>query len=124
VSWPPATGEPLPRAAQAFGVREKLTRYCLNRDHEIGGPKAVGFLQVLGIAASDVDYLASALLAGILEAPVTAVRDNAPFGVLCGVRVAVRGVHQRRERIATVTTSWELRSEGEPPRLVTAYIAG
>lgn len=64
----------------------------------------------------------AALVAGVLKAGVTAVRDKAPFGVLCEVRIPVRGVRERRDRIVEVTTSWELPTERDPPRLVTAYI--
>jgi hypothetical protein len=124
VSWPPAIGEPLPRADDAFGVEGKLAAYCLNRDHELGEAKARGFLQVLGITVGDVEYLAAELLAGVLAAPITSVRDNAPFGVLCEVRIRARGLREHHDRVVEVVTSWELRHDGDPPRLVTAYIGG
>lgn len=41
---PPTIGEQLPRAAEAYGIEAKLTAYCLNVDHEVGGPQAQGFL--------------------------------------------------------------------------------
>jgi hypothetical protein len=124
MSWPPTIGKPLPRAGDAFGVDEKLSAYCLNPDHELGGAKAKGFLQILGIASADVEHLTAELLAGVTEAPITSVRDNAPFGVLCEVRIGVRGLREHHDRVVEVTTSWELRDEGDPPRLVTAYIDG
>jgi len=122
--WPPIIGEPLPNAAEAFGIREKLVAYCLNADHEIGGPKAQGFRRILGIDLADLDYLADALSEGARSAPITSVRDNTPFGLLCEVRIAVAGFGEHRDRVALVTTSWELRHAGEAPRLVTAYIDG
>jgi hypothetical protein len=57
VSSPPTIGELLPRAGDAFGVREKLSAYCLNPDHEL---EARGFLQILGIASADVEHLTGA----------------------------------------------------------------
>jgi hypothetical protein len=45
-SWTPTIGELLPRAGDAFGVREKLSAYRLNPDHEL---EARGFLQILGV---------------------------------------------------------------------------
>jgi hypothetical protein len=57
-------------------------------------------------------------------APVTNVRDNAPFGVLCEVRIPVAGLGAHHDRVASVTTSWELRHADDGPRLVTAYIDG
>jgi hypothetical protein len=56
--------------------------------------------------------------------PITDVRDNAPFGVLCEVRIPVAGLREHRDRVAAVTTSWELRQPEDRPRLVTAYIDG
>lgn len=107
-----------------MGIREKLAAYCLNADHEIGGPKAEGFRRILGIDLASLDHLADALSAGILTAPVTDVRDNGPFGALCEVRIPVAGLGDRRDRVVPVTTSWELRHAGDAPRLVTAYIDG
>ena len=124
VPWSPAIGQPLLRAEQAFGIREKLAAYCLNPDHKIGGAKARGFRQILGIELADLEYLVEALRAGILTAPTTDVRDNAPFGVLCEVRILVGGLREHHNRTAIVTTSWEVRHAGDVPRLVTAYVDG
>ena len=59
-----------------------------------------------------------------LAAPIIDVRDNAPFGVLCEVRIRVAGLREHRDRVVPVTTSWELRHADDSPRLVTAYIDG
>lgn len=122
MTWPPAIGEPLPRAREAFGIEEKLASYCLNPEQEIGGPKARVFERALGIRLADVDYLAAALRAAILETTISDVRDNAPFGVLCELRVPVAGLREKRDRLVTVTTAWELRHRDDRPRLVTAYV--
>lgn len=122
MSWPPTIGERLPRAHAAFGIRDKLSAYCLNLDHEIGGPKAQGFRITLGIELADIEYLVEALGAGVLTEPITYVRDNPPFGVLCEVRIPVVGLREQRDRMVAVTTSWELRRGGDAPRLVTAYV--
>jgi hypothetical protein len=122
--WAPTIGESLPRAAGAFGVEDKLFAYCLNPDHELGVAKARGFHEILDITSADIDYLAGELLAGVLDAPITSVRDNTPYGVLCEVRISVRGLREHHDRVVEVTTSWELRDEHSSPRLVTAYIDG
>ncbi len=57
VSWPPTIGEPLPRASDAHGITDKLAAYCLDLAHEVGGPKARGFAQILGIGIADIAYL-------------------------------------------------------------------
>jgi hypothetical protein len=95
----------------------------LDRHHEVGGDKARLFLLVLGITAEDdLGYLSSAILVGVREQPVVAVRPNPPWGVNCNVLIPVRGVRDRGDRQADVLTSWQLRYEGDRPRLVTAYV--
>jgi hypothetical protein len=91
VSWP-TIGDLLPRAAEARNLHEKLERYVLNASHAKGAAKARGFAEVLGIGSRDADYLAEALLKGIAGYPITDVRDNAPYGILTEVRLAVRGL--------------------------------
>lgn len=105
-------------------MQEKLAAYCLNPDHEIGGPKARGFRQLLGIGLADIEYLVDALQTGVRSAPVVRVRDNAPFGVLCEVHIPVAGLGEHHYRILAVMTAWELRHPSDPPRLVTAYVKG
>lgn len=96
----------------------------MNVEHEIGGPKARGFERTLGIKPADVEYLVEALLGGIREAPITEVRDNAPFGLLCEVRLPIAGLRKHRDRVVALRTVWELRHADDRPRLVTAYIDG
>lgn len=124
VPRPPTIGESLPRAGEAYGIEAKVTAYCLNLDHEVGGPKAQGFLRILGIGLGDADHLVAELRDGVRVARISDVRDNTPFGILCEVRVPVRGLRERSDRIVAVTTSWELRDADDRPRLVTAYIDG
>jgi uncharacterized protein DUF6883 len=122
MDWPPKIGVPLPRAAEALGVREKLVGYSLDIAHEQGGPKARGFERILGITIKEIDHLEAEIRTGILTAPVEAVRDRPPYGIHCEVRVAIRGLGDKRERIVGATTGWELAFPGAAPRLTTAYL--
>jgi hypothetical protein len=124
VPWPPIVGDRLPRAAEAFGITEKLVTYSLNIDHVDGGPKAKGFEQILGITLADVDYLANVLRDEVPNGVITNVRKSALFGVTCGVRVPVRGLREKGDRVVSVTTGWQFRHADDRPRLVTAYISG
>jgi hypothetical protein len=54
----PAVGEPLVRATEAFGVRDKLAMYSLDMSHQDDGPKALGFKLILGITLSDAGIAA------------------------------------------------------------------
>jgi hypothetical protein len=121
MDWPPKIGVPLPCAAEALGVREKLVGYSLDMNHEIGGLKARGFVLILGITIADVDYLEGALLKGILTTPVSEVRDNSPYGTNCVVTVPVHGLREKSERVVDVRTIWEIAAPEAPPRLVSAF---
>ena len=121
VRWPPKVGDPLPRAADAVGVREKLAGYSLDPTNEVGGPKARGFQRILGIMIDDVAYLEHEIRAGILTAPIGAMRDNPPYGVNCVVAVPVRGLGEKSGRVIEVRTVWEITGREAPPRLVSAF---
>jgi hypothetical protein len=123
VSWPPTVGDRLPRAAEAYGITEKLVTYSLNVDHKDGSAKAKGFEQILGITLADVDHLASTLRKAVLSAVITNVRDSAPFGFTCEVRMPVTGLRDRSDRTIFIKTGWHLRHADDRPRLVTAYIS-
>lgn len=122
MAWPPRIGEPLPRAEAAVGIQRKLMTYSLAPDHPVGGPKARGFAQILGITNAHVDYLADRIRLGVLTLPVSAIRDKAPHGYICEVMVPVMGRGERRQQRATLTTAWQLAAADAVPRLVSAYI--
>lgn len=122
MSWPPMLGEPLPRAAEAVGVREKLINYSLDVGHERGGTKARGFKRILGITIRDIDYLEEAIRRAILTAPVSAVRAQTRYGIHCEVRIEIRGLRDKRARAVTAITGWELAYADAVPRMTTAYL--
>lgn len=124
MSWPPRIGEPLPRAAEAVGVREKLARYSLAAAHPSGGPKAALFAQLLGITVEQVEHLAREIERALPGHPVARSWLKADGTAGCGVLIPARGVHIHDARVMPVTTGWELRYLGDRPRLVTAYIKG
>jgi hypothetical protein len=120
VSWPPKIGEPLPNADRAHGVHQKLARYSLQAGHP--RRKAEAFSRALAVTADDLEYLANAIIEGAQEHPVSGIRERGDYGVHCEVIVPVRGLRSRADRVANVLTAWQIRSAGDPPRLITAYI--
>ena len=120
--WPPRVGEPLPRAAGAIGVRQKLLDYSLEIRHETGGPKAQGFERILGITRNDVDYIEQLIRRGILKSPVNSIRQNPPFGVNCVVQFPIQGIRDKRSRIANLRITWILVDASACPRLLTAFL--
>ena len=122
MAWPPTIGEPLPRSAEATGVRHKLSTYSLDAAHESGGPKARGFERILGITIRDIGYLEGAIQTGVQLVAVSEVRERLPYGFVCGVRVPVRGLGAMSGRTVMVTTAWMLDEPGAVARLVNALI--
>lgn len=121
MGWPPQVGELLPRAEEAFGVREKLASYSLALDHRVGGPKARGFRLILGITIASIDYLETEIYVGIQQHPVKAVVDNPPYGQNCVVEFPLHGVGSYSNRVARLRTVWQLVTPDLPPRLVNAF---
>ncbi len=119
--WPPRAGEPLPRAAEATGVRYKLKTYSLDIAHKYGGPKARGFELILGITIEAIDYLELQILTRVLDTPVREVRDNAPYGIKCTVDMPISGIGAKANRIVNVRTVWAFDRPDAPPRLANAY---
>ncbi len=122
MGWPPQAGELLPRAEEAFGVREKLSTYSLAATHSDGGPKAQGLAQILGITSQSLDYLEDEIYDRIQVTRISSVRQNPPHGVNCVVQFSIRGVGPYSGRIARLRTVWEFASSDSPPRLVTAFL--
>lgn len=122
MSWPPTIGHALPHAEAAYGVEEKLRGYVLNTEHPVGCHKARVFRSALGITLDDIDHLIEELLDGVHIAPIAAVRDNAPYGLLCDVPIFIEGVKEAARNVAITTTVWEYRLPEDSPRLVSAYI--
>jgi hypothetical protein len=77
---------------------------------------------VLAVTADDLEYVAEALLNGVGTTPVSGVRPAGVYGFHCEVIVPVRGLPNRADRVANVLTAWQIRSEEDPPRLITTYI--
>lgn len=124
MGWPPQVGEFLPRAAEAYGIGEKLALYCLNPEHRVGGPKAMGFALMLGITMNSIDYLEAEIRMGVKRHPIVSVTDNEPYGVKCVVDFPLRGIGSYSRRVAKVRTVWELVAPPVPPRLISAFPKG
>jgi hypothetical protein len=122
MAWPPKIGDPLPRAAEATGVRRKLSTYSLDTAHRVGGPKARGFERILGITVRDIGYLEGAIQTGVLLVAVSGVRTGAVGGVNCVVEIPVRGLGEKNGRAVAVRTIWKLTDASAAPRLVSAFL--
>jgi hypothetical protein len=102
-------------------MRYKLSTYSLNDGHAFGGPKARGFEAILGISIEAVDYLEAELRTGILNTPISSIRNNQPHGLNCVVEVPIRGLGDKDVRVVPVRTIWEITGRDARPRLVNAF---
>ena len=97
--------------------REKIERYLLDPEHDVGRHKARVFASALGIRRRDWEYLRDQLRAAVVDATVGTVRET-PWGRLSEVVLPVEGLNGQTRRVVTV---W-LVADDQPPRLVTAYV--
>jgi len=125
VPWPPQVGELLPRCDEPVGIEQKLRTYSLAPDHAAGGgPKANGFLIMLGIGLDSIDYLECQIRAGIAATPISAVRPGASGVMRCTVQFRIAGPGRYIDRTASLRTGWELTESMGRPRLITAFLRG
>jgi hypothetical protein len=115
----PRIGEPLPRADEAYIDPRKLVEYALDPRSGLGRDKAVVFERALGITMRDAHYLRDAVLEGLPDHPVSAVRPavTSKNVTTWEVLVPVRGINGRT---LPVVTGW--RVDGERPELVTIRV--
>jgi hypothetical protein len=122
--WPPQVGELLPRFDEPIGIERKLNKYSLVPKHKVGGPKANGFLVMLGIDLLKIDYLAQEIRTGIARTPISVVRLIAPGEARCTVQFQIAGPDRYSHRTASLRTGWEVAGPTARPRMVTAFLRG
>lgn len=102
---------------QTFICEEnKIKNYLLDINHSKGGPKAKFFIEVLGIEKDDWRYLANQISSAMNDAFVFEIKNN-QHGIKHSSFIKIKG---RNNREAVIQTVWII-TEGESPRLVTAY---
>jgi hypothetical protein len=67
------------------------------------------------VGPNDSGRVWTAIAAAARDAPVSVVRDRAPYGVVCGVEITLT----INDRTAPVATAWHYADEDAAPRLVT-----
>jgi hypothetical protein len=122
--WPPRKGELLPRFDEPEGIEKRLRDYSLVLDHEDGGPKANGFLRMLGIDIAAIEYLERQIRIGIADNPISKVRLEKPDAIGCAVDFQIAGIGRYSQRQAWVRTAWRLDEPGARPRFITAIPRG
>lgn len=108
----PEIGQPLPRAADADAMADKWRGWILAVHGH--GPE---WARVFNVGPLDSEQIWLAIAAAVLDAPVSTIRNRAPYGVVCGVEVELT----INDRSALITTAWHYADAGASPRLVTAY---
>lgn len=109
----------LPNAHLAKAEERKLRDYLLNLGHRQGGPKAKFFLG-RGFSESDWEGFADALCYHAKNNPVILTKTTL-FGVNYSLDCHLPTPDNSKPCIRTV---WEIRTEDERPRLITAHPLG
>lgn len=102
------------KAVVDFG---KLTRYCLDREHEDGRHKARVFKGALGFDQTNAADLIGAVRKAIISCPAEYLGVVA-HGELWRVDLPIAGPGGT----ATVRTGWIYEKGSDVPRLTTAYV--
>ncbi len=98
--WPPQVGDLLQRRTEPRGIEQKLRTYSLVHTHEVGGPKANGFLIMLGIDLESIDYLAAEIEDGIAHTAISKVELKKADTCGCTVKFRIAGVGRYSHRWA------------------------
>jgi hypothetical protein len=106
----------LPHHDQAIVPRRKITDYLLAGAHPSGGDKAA-FFHAFGFALDAWERLAAALKEHAFAIEVARI-ETSPFGTRYVVEGRLRTPSGRTPGVRTV---WFTATEGDIPRLVTAY---
>ena len=107
----------LPNIEKASIDLKKLTGYVLNTNHPEGRHKARVFLSALGISATDGEWLAAAILAGLRRSEAK-LQSTTNWGAIYRVDMDI----VRAQRCAKVRTGWLCAAEAA--RLATCYVIG
>ena len=111
-------GEIFSRPEELIIPKEKLYDYCLNKNHPVGGPKAVAFEKYLGYTQSDYKKLENLIRENIDKASYEDRGINNQ-GHKYGADFFVDDL--KNERIL-LTTGWIIDNGTSKPRLTTAYL--
>ena len=112
-----ANPQAVPGAEKAMIHPDKLRRYALDPDSEVGAHKARVFAAVLGFTQENAEDLEQQLLRGLPD--VSAVRGELDkHGQRYKADVAVTGPGGS----GVVRTAWIVENEEVPPRLTSAYV--
>ena len=108
---------PLPNSDRAVVGMAKLTKYCLNADHERGGHKARVFASMLGITPANADELRQELLAAVRSIDAM-YKGTTEYGTYYQIDF----VMENRRGTAPIRSGWIIRHGEDFPRLTSCYI--
>jgi hypothetical protein len=95
---------------------DKLERYCLNLEHQVGKHKALLFQKRLGITLANKDILENGLLMAIYENEAILYKQDS-----WGIHYDVKFFFQTEWGSSWVLSSWILGIQDDFPRLTNVY---
>lgn len=107
----------MPNYENAIVAPDKLRRYALNPDSEVGAHKARVFESVLGFTLANADELESQLLRNLPSVPALERRATI-YGRQFTADIPVTGPRGS----GIVRTGWQIDTGSDVPRLVSLYV--
>ena len=106
----------LPNNNTSYIEEDKMTKYLLSPNHEIGRHKA-DFFNRFGFSLDNIDEFETALKNHSIEREINDVRTN-QYGTKYELRCEIITPDQRNPCIVTV---WIIENGSDAPKLITAY---
>lgn len=97
---------------------DKITKYCLNKEHKQGGPKAVAFEKYLGYNLSRAKEFEQFLRKSVIDSKITEKGVNKH-----GTRYELtKYVDSLKGGLIKLVMAWQIDTGSKIPRLISAYV--
>ena len=100
--------------------KDKLVAYALNKEHKLGGPKAVAFEKALGYTKDNYKDLSDKVKNSIGDFDIVN-KGATKHGVKFEVLMTMTGPNGKS---ANVITGWIIKNNEQQPRMTTIYVTG
>jgi len=100
--------------------KDKLVKYALNKEHKLGGPKAVAFEKALGYTKDNYKDLSDKVKSSISDFDIVN-KGATKHGVKFEVLMTLTGPNGKS---ANVITGWIIKNNEQQPRMTTIYVTG
>jgi len=109
----------LPNSINSYIIKEKLSKYLLNFNHDVGKSKALYFSK-FGFNIKNIDDFEKSLLQHSIDREIFSTSEDT-FGINYKLKCNINNPDNRNPCIITI---WIIEHNSNTPRFITAYPAG